>query len=169
MIGVVSDTHDNVEAVESIVEKFEDEGVDTVVHCGDYIAPPVLPFFDTDAFELHGVLGNNDGEIEGLNAGFDAMDCATLHGRFADLTLGSARFAVLHGGSKQEVDALAEGEAYDYVLYGHYHVKEKRDVNGTTVLNPGAHFPTVPDEHRTVALVDTEKEGTDAVRFERVA
>ncbi|MDZ7687309.1 MAG: metallophosphoesterase [Halobacteriales archaeon] len=169
MIGVVSDTHDNVSAVERIVEKFEDEGVNTVIHCGDYIAPPVLPFLDTDAFELHGVLGNNDGEIEGLNAGFDAMDGTTLHGRFADLKLEDARFAVLHGESKDEVEALAESGAYDYVLYGHYHVKEKRDVNGTTVINPGAHFPTVPDEHRTVALIDTEKGGMDSVRFESVA
>jgi hypothetical protein len=167
MIGVVSDTHDNVNAVKSIVKTFEEEGLDTVIHCGDYIAPPVLPFFDTDAFELHGVLGNNDGEVTGLNAAFDAMD-AELHGRFADLTLEDARFAVLHGESKDEVDALAESDAYDYVLYGHYHVKEKRDADGTTVINPGAHFPTVPDEHRTVALVDTEKEGKDAVRFERV-
>jgi putative phosphoesterase len=167
MIGVVSDTHDNVNAVERIVETFEDEGVDTVIHCGDYIAPPVLPFFDTDAFELHGVLGNNDGEVEGLNTAFDAID-AELHGRFADLTLEDARFAVLHGENKDEIDALTESAAYDYVLYGHYHVKEKRDADGTTVLNPGAHFPTVPDEHRTIALVDTEKEGTEAVRFERV-
>jgi len=167
MIGVVSDTHDNVNAVESIVETFEDEGVDTVIHCGDYIAPPVLPFFDSDAFELHGVLGNNDGEVKGLNAAFDAID-AELHGRFADLNIEGARFAVLHGESKDEVEALAESDVYDYVLYGHYHVKKKRNVGGTTVLNPGAHFPTVPDEHRTVALVDTEKEGTDSVRFERV-
>jgi len=167
MIGVVSDTHDNVNAVESIVETFEDEGVDTAIHCGDYIAPPVLPFFDSDAFELHGVLGNNDGEVKGLNAAFDAID-AELHGRFADLNIEGARFAVLHGESKDEVEALAESDAYDYVLYGHYHVKKKRNVGGTTVLNPGAHFPTVPDEHRTVALVDTEKEGTDSVRFERV-
>jgi len=151
MVGVVSDTHDNVSAVERIVEEFEDEGVGTVVHCGDYIAPPVLPFLDTDAFELHGVLGNNDGEIEGLNAGFDAMDGATLHGRFADLTLEGSRFAVLHGESKDEVDALAESDAYDYVLYGHYHVNEAREVEGTTVVNPGAQFPTTTDENRTVA------------------
>lgn len=167
MIGVVSDTHDNVSAVKDIVEKFEDEGVDTVVHCGDYIAPPVLRFFDTDGFELHGVLGNNDGEVDGLNATFEAMD-AGLHGRFADLTLDGARFAVLHGEDKDEVEEYAESGEYDYVLYGHYHVKEKREVDGTAVVNPGAHFPTVPDEHRTVALVDTEKEGTEGVRFERV-
>lgn len=168
MIGIVSDTHDNVSAVESIVEAFEDEGVDTVIHCGDYIAPPVLRFFDTDGFELRGVLGNNDGEVEGLNAAFDAIDGATLHGRFADLTLDGARFAVLHGEDKDEVEEYAESGEYDYVLYGHYHVNEKREVDGTTVVNPGAHFPTVPDEHRTVALVDTEKEGAEAVSFERV-
>jgi predicted phosphodiesterase len=113
MIGVVSDTHDNIDAVEGIVEAFENRGVGTVVHCGDYIAPPVIPYFD--GFELHGVLGNNDGEIDGLETAFEAIG-GSLHGRFLDLNL-----------------------------------------DGTTVLNPGGHFPTVPDEHRTVALVDGDE------------
>lgn len=70
-LGVISDTHDNVRAVERAVSVFEREGCDTLVHCGDFIAPPVLPFFE--GFEVHGVLGNNDGELDGLEAGFRAL------------------------------------------------------------------------------------------------
>lgn len=158
-VGILSDTHDNVDAIERITDTFREEGVDTLIHCGDFIAPPVIPYFE--GFELHGVLGNNDGETDGLADAFEAID-GQLHGRVADLELGGAEFAVLHGEDKGDVSAYAESGEYDYVLYGHHHERDRHEVDTTTVINPGAHFPTVPDEHRTVAIVDTD---TDEVRF----
>ncbi|MFC4989543.1 metallophosphoesterase [Saliphagus infecundisoli] len=162
-VGIIADTHDNVEAIEDAVAIFEAESVDTVVHCGDFIAPPVLPFFE--GLELHGVLGNNDGEVEGLEAGFADLAGSELHGRFADLTFEDSRFAVLHGEDREDVEGYAESGEYDFVCYGHHHEREQREVGETTVINPGAQFPTVPSEHRTVAVVDTE---TEEVRFERI-
>ena len=160
-LGIISDTHDNVSAVERAAEIFRSEGVDVVIHCGDFIAPLVIPYFEE--FELHGVLGNNDGEVRGLYAQFDALGGESeLHGRFADLEFDGLSFAVLHGESKAEVEALAAGETYDFVCYGHWHVREQRAVGRTTVINPGAHFPPTDEESRTVAIVDTESE---AVRF----
>jgi len=154
LVGVISDTHDNVAAVDRAVEIFEDAGVDAVVHCGDVIAPPVVPHFE--GLEVHAVLGNNDGELDGLESAFRALgDDSELHGRFADLEFDGARFAVLHGEDTADVEAHAQSGEYDYVCYGHHHVAEERDVEGTTVLNPGAHFPDVPDEQHSVALVDT--------------
>ncbi|MFB6136075.1 MAG: YfcE family phosphodiesterase [Halobacteriaceae archaeon] len=157
LVGVVSDTHDNVAAAEAAADAFAHRDVETVVHCGDVVAPPTVSAFE--GFDLHAVLGNNDGEVRGLDAAIDGLsEGSELHGRFADLELGGARFAVLHGESLAEVAAVAGGD-YEFVCYGHHHEREEREVDGTTVLNPGAHFPTVPDEHRTVAVVDTD-EGT---------
>ncbi len=161
-VGVISDTHDNVAAIERATDLFHEKGVETLIHCGDFIAPPVLPFFE--GFSLHGVLGNNDGEVAGLESGFGELD-GELHGRFAEIEIGGARFAVLHGESKEEVEGYAESDEYDYVCYGHHHERERREVDDTLVINPGAHFPTVPDEHRTVAIVDTDSR---AVEFHRV-
>lgn len=161
-IGIISDTHDNVAATERATEIFRDEGVETIVHCGDFIAPPVISSFE--GFTLHGVLGNNDGEVEGLERAFESID-GELHGRFADIEFDGARFAVLHGESTEEVEAYAESAKYDFVLYGHHHEREQREVGETIVLNPGAQFPTVPEEHRTVAIIDTE---TGELTFERV-
>ncbi|MFC6905014.1 metallophosphoesterase [Halalkalicoccus tibetensis] len=161
-IGVISDTHDNVAAIERATETFREEEVETLIHCGDFIAPPVLPFFE--GFELHGVLGNNDGEVAGLEAGFEELD-GELHGRFAELEFDGKRFAVLHGELTEEVEGYAESGEYDYVCYGHHHERELREVGDTLVVNPGAQFPTVPDEHRTVAIVDTE---TGDVEFREV-
>jgi len=66
-IGIVSDTHDDLAAVEAAVTLFEREGVDAVVHCGDFVAPfSVTPFDvggDSDAgFDFYAARGNNDGE-----------------------------------------------------------------------------------------------------------
>ncbi len=164
-LGVVSDTHDNVPAVERAVDVFEREGCDTLVHCGDFVAPPVLPFFE--GFEVHGVLGNNDGELDGLEAGFRALgNGSELHGRRADLTVDGVSVGVLHGESLADVEDLAASGRYDLVCYGHHHERETREVDGCTVLNPGAHFPTVPAEHRTVATYDTD---SGAVTFHDVS
>lgn len=160
-VGIISDTHDNVAAVEAAVDTFEAEGVDVVVHCGDYIAPPVIPFFE--GLEVHGVLGNNDGELDGLESAFrDLGNGSRLHGRFAELEFDGKRFAVLHGEDTDAVEDHATSGDYDYVCYGHHHETVQRAVGGATVVNPGAHFPTVPDEHRRVAVVDTDD---GAVRF----
>jgi putative phosphoesterase len=164
-VGVISDTHDNVPAAERAVAALESRGVGTVLHCGDVVAPPIVPVFE--GFTLHAVIGNNDGELDGLDEAIRALgEGSGLRGRFADVTLDGARFAVLHGEDREDVADLASGDAYDYVCYGHHHERECRGVDGTTVLNPGAHFPTVDAEHRTVAVVDTDAgPGPDAVEF----
>jgi hypothetical protein len=154
-LGIISDTHDNVDAVERAVSVFEREGCDALVHCGDFIAPPVLPFFE--GFEVHGVLGNNDGELDGLEAGFRALgNGSELHGRRAALAFDGVSVAVLHGESLDDVEDLASSGEYDLVCYGHHHERDEHEVAECLVLNPGAHFPTVPAEHRTVATYDTD-------------
>ena len=164
-VGIISDTHDNVPAADAAMDVFEEEGVESVVHCGDFISPPTIPHLDREGMELHAVRGNNDGEREGLVATFDGLADGTLHGRFAELEFDGRRVAVVHGEERPVIEALAASGEYDYVLHGHWHVREERTVGDTTVVNPGAHFPTVDDEHRTVAILDT---ADDSVAFHDV-
>jgi putative phosphoesterase len=155
LVGIISDTHDNVAAVERAVAAFEDRGVETVIHCGDVIAPPVVPFFE--GLDVHAVLGNNDGELDGLESAFRQLsENSELHGRFAAPSFDGVDVAVIHGEDKEQVEELAASDSYDLVCYGHWHRAEEREVEGTTVVNPGAHFPTVPDEDRSVAILDTD-------------
>lgn len=160
-LGVISDTHDNVAAIEEAVELFEDRDVDTLVHCGDYIAPLMVPYFE--GFEIHGVLGNNDGDIDAIEQQFMELGGESrLHGRYAELEFDGTSVFVLHGDQGMDVvDERAETGGYDYLLYGHFHAAELRDVGETTVLNPGAHLP-ITDDSRSIAIVDT---GTDDVEF----
>ena len=166
-IGLISDTHDNVPVVDATLDRFEAADVEVVVHCGDFVAPPVIPHLDRDGLAVHAVRGNNDGEREGLRDAFEDLDGGTLHGRFAELTFDDERFAVLHGEEKPVIESLAASGEYDYVVHGHWHVREERTVGDTVVINPGAHFPTVGGQHRTVAIVDTDAD-TDSVEFLRI-
>jgi len=123
-----------------------------------------VPYFEE--FELHGVLRNNDGDVANLQAAFDSLGGESqLHGQFADLEFDGLSVAVLHGESKAEVEAIAAGETYDFVCYGHHHERELADDGRTTVLNPGAHFLAKSEADRTVAILDTRSE---AVRFRSV-
>lgn len=156
-VGIISDTHDNVAAIEQATDLFEAEGVEVIIHCGDFVAPLMISYFDE--FELHGVLGNNDGDVANLQSAFDSLGGESqLHGRFADLEFDGLSFAVLHGESKAEVEAITAGETYDFVCYGHHHERECSEKGRTTVLNPGAHVLPKSEDDRTVAIVDTESE-----------
>jgi len=76
MIGIISDTHENEEAVKKAAALFKEKNVDFVVHCGDIISPPMLGHFKD--LKMKFVYGNNDGEKKGLKEmcqklGFDEI------------------------------------------------------------------------------------------------
>ena len=66
-IGIMSDSHDNINAIKRAVEIFNEEKVEAVFHAGDFIAPFVVPLaLKNLKCDLYGVFGNNDGERIGL-------------------------------------------------------------------------------------------------------
>jgi len=159
-VGIVSDTHDNVDLVERAVEHFEREGVDAVVHCGDFVAPfSATPFEGPWAF--HAVRGNNDGE---WNLASTVDEFGTYHGELAELTFDGAELAVYHGTSIPIVEALVDCGAYDYVCHGHTH-QRRHDEGDTVRINPGGiAIPPAP-EPLHVAVLDTE---AGSVEFEQI-
>ena len=64
-IGIISDTHDDIENVQESIEIFNKEKVDYVIHAGDYIFSGVTKEFKKLNSKLIGVLGNNDIERVG--------------------------------------------------------------------------------------------------------
>lgn len=151
-IGILADTHDNLAAVEAALAVFADRGVERILHCGDVIAPPMLEAFE--GYHLDLVLGNNDGEVAGLRAGLADLDPpGTCHGRFGVVEVDGMRCAMMHGERLAEVDACARSGAFDLVLHGHHHETRRETVDGTNVINPGGHFPTIPPKHRNVGLL----------------
>ncbi len=66
-IGIISDTHDDIDNVQNAIEIFREERVNLIIHAGDFIFPGVIDEFKKLKDELPlsrviGVLGNNGGE-----------------------------------------------------------------------------------------------------------
>ncbi|WP_436923428.1 metallophosphoesterase [Halosimplex amylolyticum] len=151
-LGIVSDTHDDLDAVEDAVTVFEREGVDAVVHCGDIVAPFSATPFDS-SFDFYAVRGNNDGEWA-LQSTVDEF--GTYLGEVGELTFDGSEIAVYHGTGAPLVDALVACGRYDYVLHGHTHEFVHEDRAGTVRINPGGiSFEGAPGPHYAVVL-DTE-------------
>lgn len=156
LIGIVSDTHEDVRMIRKAVRIFHDRVPGLVIHCGDIISPPVLEHFAGLPMRL--VFGNNDGERAGLKKkceelGFDGID-DTLTFEFA----GKA-FFVNHGTRPSVITEAAASQQYDYVLHGHTHVKRNELLGRTRIINPGALFSA--DEYSIAFLTP----GTGAVEF----
>lgn len=161
MIGIISDTHENVEAVKKAVEIFKQKNVDFVVHCGDIISPAMLDAFQ--GLKMKFIFGNNDGEREGLNLMTGKHGFGEIKDELEFEYLGK-KFYVYHGTRPDILDASIKSNKYDYILTGHTHVKKDQRIGKTRIINPGALFMAHP---YTVALLDAEKDELEFVEIKR--
>ncbi|MEM2144958.1 MAG: YfcE family phosphodiesterase, partial [Candidatus Jordarchaeaceae archaeon] len=66
LIGLMSDSHDRLEAVRAAIEKFNLESVNLVLHAGDIVSPFTVREFEKLNCKITCVTGNNDGDILAL-------------------------------------------------------------------------------------------------------
>jgi len=154
LVGVISDTHDDVENTKKAIGIFKNKKVDIVLHLGDYVAPPIVRLFQ--GLKLIGIYGNNDGFKDGLNKAFKEIE-GELKGDFAELELDKSNIALYHGTERKISEALAKSGNYDIVLTGHNHIPEIINFGKTLLLNPGS--PHKLFQHNTkpsVGILDTK-------------
>ncbi|RLF81735.1 YfcE family phosphodiesterase [Thermococci archaeon] len=150
LIGVMSDTHDNLPAIAKAVELFNREGVDLVIHCGDYVAPFVKRELSKLKAPMKGVFGNNDGERRGLKEAIGVED------EILEMDVEGIKIAVLHGTDQRVVEAFVRSQLYDIVIRGHTHRYEIAELGRTILLNPGEVGGYVSGI-KSVAFIDTQK------------
>ena len=93
-IGLISDTHDNIQNVRKAVRKFNNKHVDVVIHAGDFVNPIAVE--SLAGVKLVGVLGNNDTDIAGLKSTFNKIH-GELKGEIFETVYDGMKFAVYHG------------------------------------------------------------------------
>lgn len=149
-IGIISDTHDDVDNINKAIDVFEEEKVEVVIHAGDIISPPMIKEFQrlTDSsVQLFGVLGNNDGEKKGLELAFNSIN-GKLLGDFGKIEIDGLKFGIYHGTDDKKVEKIINSNKFDVFIYGHTHRRFPENENivkvrKTIVLNPGnAHSHT---------------------------
>jgi putative phosphoesterase len=156
LIGLISDTHDNLPMVDRAVRKLNEENVGLVLHAGDYVAGFVIPRFKELKAKLIGVFGNNDGDHELLKKRFSENKRLQLRGNFAEITADGLKIALLHGGDEELLEALINQEGFDVVVHGHTHTAEIHRKGRTLVVNPGEVCGYLTGKS-TLALFDTVK------------
>jgi len=156
LIGVISDTHDNLPMIEKAVKRLNNEKVALVLHAGDYVAPFVIPKFKALNARLIGVFGNNDGDHELLKKRFSETENCEVRGRFAEIDVDGFKIALLHGDEEELLNALINCECFDAVIHGHVHMTGVRKKGKVLIVNPGEVCGYLSGKS-TMALLDTVK------------
>lgn len=147
IIGLLSDTHDQVARTRSVVSLLVAQGAEAILHCGDITTPEVV--HECSLRPSFFVLGNCDHDHRLLAQAIEQIG-GTCLGRGGIVELGGRRIAMTHGHLDSEIWRLAALEP-DYLLSGHTHHPHDIQKGPTRWINPGAVYRASP---RTAATLD---------------
>ncbi len=137
LIGIISDSHENMSAIDKAVEIFNLNKVDFVLHAGDIISPITYSHFAKLKSRIYLVFGNNDGEKNFLTEQFSKI--GSINPAPYEFSLQEdnkqINFVLLH--EPFNLDELIKSQKYDYIVYGHTHRQDLRSEGKTTIINPG--------------------------------
>ena len=138
-IGILSDTHDQIERVKKVVKILNKERVSLVIHCGDVAAPFTLQFYKDLNCPIKFLFGNNTGDIY---RHFTYSKKFGLHdyefGTFFSLTIEGKKISVYHGDHQEITEALIKCGDYDCVFSGHDHIARIEKRGKVLFVNPGS-------------------------------
>ena len=152
LVGIISDTHDRLDYVRRAMEEFKKLGVEHILHCGDLVAPFVLPLLKLEGVSVDVMLGNNEGELVLISKRCSELGFS-LHTAPCVLTIDNRRFFVSH--EPVAPDVLGRCGEFDIVAFGHTHKRELYAVGNTIIVNPGEACGWLTGE-ATFAVYDTD-------------
>ena len=135
LIGVVSDTHNNIRNIKQIIALFNNEDIVSVIHTGDIASEKALDQFSALNAKLIGVYGNNDRNESGLE------DIAKKYSfKFQNppkaIKIMDKQIAIFH--EPEEIDSfILKNPGVDLILHGHTHRYRNEVINDTLIFNPG--------------------------------
>ena len=131
LLGIISDTHDNMDQLRKAVDLFNKRKVEHVIHAGDYTSPFTFSVLNELKCSFTGIFGNNDGDKLLLQK----MSSERIFNQPHIFELNGKKIILIH--EQHIVDALADSGHYDIIIYGHTHKPEIRNVRNTLIINPG--------------------------------
>ena len=158
-IGILSDTHNNIKNLRAALNIFHEEGVDTIIHCGDLTDVQIARAME--GFRVICVLGNGDISSGEIRAAILSQHPENHVGMDYSGRIGGVRIAATHGHLPGRVEELVRSGNYDYVFKGHSHAHQDERFGFTRLINPGA-LGGLHNEDRQVCIVDLD---THKVQF----
>ena len=152
MIGVMSDSHDNITQIRKAVSIFKSAKCELVFHAGDMIAPFAARELKALGCPVKAVFGNCDGEKRGLEMALEKF--GTVQDAPLLLPVGNCRLLLVH--YHYSIATYASSGKYDVIIYGHTHKPDIRREGKVLILNPGEAGGWLTGKS-TVALLNPEK------------
>ncbi len=158
-IGIISDTHNQLDNLRAALDHLKTEGVGLMIHCGD--ATRVEMVQEMVGFKVVYLFGNGDiltGEMEDVLQGMNSDNYAGL--KYTD-TIDGVAIAATHGHIDGQVDQWLHSRRFDFVIQGHSHRRRDVRVGNTRHINPGA-LGGLQVEAQSFAVLDLQ---TRELRF----
>jgi putative phosphoesterase len=134
LVGLMSDTHDRLPAIDGLLRLMMARGVGLVLHAGDFCAPFSLKPFLEHNVPLAGVFGRNDGDPEGIKAvasrGFGIELFQAPH----SIEVAGQRVLLVHDLGDISPPSI---ESHGVVVHGFTHREEMKTRGETLLVNPG--------------------------------
>lgn len=116
-IGIITDTHENLEHIEKAVSFFNENNVEIVFHAGDIISPITFVEFRKLRAKFIGVFGNNDGEKFYLKEKFSPI--GNIYEDSYETSIDGIKLVMYHKPICH--NAILLSNFYDIIIYGHTH------------------------------------------------
>ena len=167
-IGIISDTHDQVDKIKKAVKRFKREKVVIVYHLGDWCSPFTLRFFDNTGFTVKSVFGNNDADIFKLMV--HKPGNVEFFDRFYVDEFNGKKIALTHGDPESLVTTLFNSGQYDLLLRGHSHIAKISRNEKTLMINPGNLIGSYDKFSKqwtkpSIAVYDMEKDAAKIIKL----
>jgi uncharacterized protein len=158
LLGILSDTHDELARTRLAVRLLRDAGAAALVHCGDLASPPVVEALAV--LPSWFVFGNHDADsVPALRQAAEEYGVMCL-GWGGVVELGGRRIGVAHGHMTTDVRRVL-AERPEFLLSGHSHFPSDAMVGPVRRINPGALHRA--DEF-TVGVLDLATEELQTLR-----
>lgn len=166
-ILLISDIHDNVWALQAILQSAEAKDTDAMICCGDLCAPFIIDLLSAYKKPVHIVLGNNDCDVAHMAEKLAKYSNIQIHGEYYRDELDGKAIAVNHYPDKAQT--LVDLQAYDIVCYGHDHQVHASISGKTLKINPGAIMGfsgrTLKDIDSSFMILDTATTSVNAYKI----
>ena len=154
ILGILSDTHNHIDATRRALAALADAGAELLVHCGD-IGDDALDLLSAECLargiRAWAALGNCDSWSD---AAWRPAPAGVTPARTVWFDADGKSCAAMHGDDPWGLYRLASSGRLDYLFTGHTHRPSLETVGRTVLLNPGS-AARPRNDIPTVAILDT--------------
>ena len=143
LIVIITDTHDNLAGIKKAIQIFKEQKIEMLIHCGDWVSPFTLEFFDKQMeglrIPIKSVVGNNPGDIKRTMVSNSQMQNPIEWAKTVMLKfeIDGKKTVVYHGDDREILSTLIDSQKYDIIFTGHTHAVRNEVIGKTLIINPG--------------------------------